>query len=102
MGVVLLHQFHDILPGSSIAWVHRDAERNYAASRSGRAVIIAGALAALAGAGGPQLSFNAAPHARDGVPALGAPVSPVAAMQAVKADRVGRRHPCWTTASSGS
>ena len=27
---VLLQQFHDILPGSSIAWVYRDAERNYA------------------------------------------------------------------------
>ena len=29
--LVLLQQFHDILPGSSIAWVHHDAERNYAA-----------------------------------------------------------------------
>ena len=29
--LVLLQQFHDILPGSSIAWVHSDAERNYAA-----------------------------------------------------------------------
>jgi len=27
---VLLQQFHDILPGSSIAWVHQEAERNYA------------------------------------------------------------------------
>ena len=27
---VLLHQFHDILPGSSIAWVHREAEKTYA------------------------------------------------------------------------
>ncbi|WP_033344983.1 alpha-mannosidase [Catenuloplanes japonicus] len=27
---VLLHQFHDILPGSSIAWVHREAEETYA------------------------------------------------------------------------
>lgn len=26
---VLLQQFHDILPGSSIAWVHREAEANY-------------------------------------------------------------------------
>ncbi|HMO11300.1 MAG TPA: alpha-mannosidase, partial [Actinotalea sp.] len=26
---VLLHQFHDILPGSSIAWVHREAEEGY-------------------------------------------------------------------------
>ncbi|NUT09114.1 MAG: alpha-mannosidase, partial [Nonomuraea sp.] len=28
---VLLHQFHDILPGSSIAWVHREARNTYAA-----------------------------------------------------------------------
>ncbi len=27
---VLLHQFHDILPGSSIAWVHREAADTYA------------------------------------------------------------------------
>ena len=27
---VLLQQFHDILPGSSIAWVHREAEATYA------------------------------------------------------------------------
>ncbi|WP_022872254.1 alpha-mannosidase [Nesterenkonia alba] len=27
---VLLHQFHDILPGSSIAWVHREARTTYA------------------------------------------------------------------------
>ena len=33
--LVLLQQFHDILPGSSIAWVHQDAERNYAAVASG-------------------------------------------------------------------
>ncbi len=28
--IVLLHQFHDILPGSSIAWVHREARATYA------------------------------------------------------------------------
>ena len=27
---VLLQQFHDILPGTSIAWVHQEAEREYA------------------------------------------------------------------------
>ena len=27
---VLLHQFHDIIPGSSIAWVHDDTERDHA------------------------------------------------------------------------
>ena len=31
--VVLLQQFHDILPGSSIAWVHHEAERHYARGR---------------------------------------------------------------------
>ena len=31
VALVLLQQFHDILPGSSIAWVHREAERRYAA-----------------------------------------------------------------------
>ena len=30
---VLLQQFHDILPGTSIAWVHRQAEREYARGR---------------------------------------------------------------------
>jgi hypothetical protein len=34
--LVLLQQFHDILPGSSIAWVHQDAERNYAGHRGAR------------------------------------------------------------------
>ncbi|MCB1251781.1 MAG: hypothetical protein KDB39_00720, partial [Austwickia sp.] len=28
---VLTLQFHDILPGSSITWVHREAEETYAA-----------------------------------------------------------------------
>lgn len=30
---VLLHQFHDILPGTSIAWVHREARETYATIR---------------------------------------------------------------------
>ncbi len=48
---VLLHQFHDILPGSSIAWVHREAEAVYASVRAELEAIIAAALAALAGKG---------------------------------------------------
>lgn len=70
--LVLLQQFHDILPGSSIAWVHRDAERNYAAVAKRLEAIIAGALAALAGKGRKALTFNAGPHDRSGVAALGA------------------------------
>ncbi|NLU73756.1 alpha-mannosidase [Streptomyces sp. HNM0575] len=69
---VLLHQFHDILPGSSIAWVHREARETYARVRAELEEIVAGAQAALAGEGDEPLVFNAAPHARDGVPAGGA------------------------------
>ncbi|MFJ8045906.1 alpha-mannosidase [Kitasatospora sp. NPDC096147] len=66
---VLLHQFHDILPGSSIAWVHREAEATYAAVAAELTGIIEAALAALAGEGSTELVFNAAPHTRTGVPA---------------------------------
>lgn len=68
---VLLNQFHDILPGSSIAWVHREAERGYAQVAEELEEVIADSLRALAGEGGTALVANAAPHARDGVPALG-------------------------------
>ncbi|WP_269855098.1 alpha-mannosidase [Streptomyces sp. RPT161] len=71
---VLLHQFHDILPGSSIAWVHREAETTYAALAEELEGIIQDAQRALAGSGGSTLVFNAAPHTRSGVPAGGAAV----------------------------
>ncbi|HEU5487167.1 MAG TPA: glycoside hydrolase family 38 C-terminal domain-containing protein [Microlunatus sp.] len=69
--LLLLHQFHDILPGSSIAWVHHDAERNHAAITAGATEIVNAALAALTGAGEAEVAVNAGPHLRDGVPALG-------------------------------
>ncbi|MFB6715210.1 alpha-mannosidase [Streptomyces sp. NPDC056358] len=69
---VLLHQFHDILPGSSIAWVHREAEQVYAAVTAELRAITDAAQRALAGEGNLLVVFNAAPFARDGVPALGA------------------------------
>jgi alpha-mannosidase len=67
----LLMQFHDILPGSSIAWVHRQARETYAGLADRLEAIIGAALAALAGDGEAELIANAAPHARAGVPALG-------------------------------
>ncbi|MCR2826016.1 alpha-mannosidase [Microbacterium sp. zg.Y909] len=70
--LVLLQQFHDILPGTSIAWVHQEAERNYAAVAVELAEIIDAALRALAGDGDLRLHANAAPVAVGGVPALGA------------------------------
>ncbi|MFD9594517.1 alpha-mannosidase [Kitasatospora sp. NPDC059973] len=71
---VLLHQFHDILPGSSIAWVHREAEATYAALGEELEALIERAQQALAGdrAGGHELVFNGAPHTRSAAPAGGA------------------------------
>lgn len=82
--LVLLQQFHDILPGSSIAWVHQDAERNYQAIETALEAIIARAAAAALGPGERQFLLNAAPHDRNGVSALGAhepavPAEPVRA-----------------------
>ncbi|MFG2786030.1 alpha-mannosidase [Streptomyces sp. NPDC048419] len=59
---VLLHQFHDILPGSSIAWVHREAEAEYARVAGELEALTAEAIAALGG-GGPRV-FNTSPYAR--------------------------------------
>jgi alpha-mannosidase len=84
--LVLLQQFHDILPGSSIAWVHQDAERNYAAISAGLEALIAQAAAALLGEGTREFLLNAAPHSRDGVPALAA-AEPLVAGQPVKATK---------------
>ncbi|MGW7266008.1 alpha-mannosidase [Streptomyces sp. NPDC054842] len=69
---VLLHQFHDILPGSSIAWVHREARTTYERVAEELNEIIDAAQRALAGEGSAPLVFNSAPHTRDGVPAGGA------------------------------
>ncbi|MEU9232476.1 alpha-mannosidase [Streptomyces subrutilus] len=71
---VLLHQFHDILPGSSIAWVHREARETYRTVRAELEGITLAAQTALAGEGGQDLVFNCAPHARRGIPAGGAGV----------------------------
>ncbi|MFG1679630.1 alpha-mannosidase [Nonomuraea sp. NPDC049269] len=61
---VLLHQFHDILPGSSIAWVHREAEATYARVRTELEEIITAAVSAIAGDGEATWVCNAAPRPR--------------------------------------
>ncbi|MUL43645.1 alpha-mannosidase [Streptomonospora sp. PA3] len=84
---VLLNQFHDILPGSSIAWVHREAVRDYAEitaeleriADDARRVLAAGTAGGGHGGGGggggaqsgAVTVFNACPHERGGVPAMG-------------------------------
>jgi len=73
--LVLLQQFHDILPGTSIAWVHQEAERNYAAVAAELTEIVDAALRALSGDGDVPLHANAAPVALGAAPALGAAVA---------------------------
>ncbi|MCX4096879.1 alpha-mannosidase [Nocardia sp. alder85J] len=69
---VLLLQFHDILPGSSIAWVHREAAATYADVTAELTELIRRAQWTLGGeAPGPHL-FNPAPHAWSSIPAGGA------------------------------
>ncbi|HZD22068.1 MAG TPA: glycoside hydrolase family 38 C-terminal domain-containing protein, partial [Acidimicrobiia bacterium] len=78
--LVLLHQFHDILSGTSIAWVHREAAETYASIMAALEAIIASAQKALAGEGEPTdtgvVVFNAAPHDRAGVAAFSAGLRP--------------------------
>ncbi|GAA5152939.1 glycoside hydrolase family 38 C-terminal domain-containing protein [Pseudonocardia eucalypti] len=78
---VLLHQFHDILPGSSIAWVHRESRATYLRLFDELDAIVTAAQRALAGdPTGGEVVFNAAPHHRDGIPAHGArPAGPAPA-----------------------
>jgi alpha-mannosidase len=86
---VLLNQFHDILPGSSIHWVHREAEETYARLAVELEAIIERAQRALAGEGDATVVFNAAPHDRNGVRALGAAVKSGSHAPAVSVDREG-------------
>jgi alpha-mannosidase len=58
--------------------VHRDAEQAYAEVADVLNRVVATALTSLAGDGAERLAFNAAPHARAGVPALGAAAPEVA------------------------
>ncbi|MFI7891056.1 alpha-mannosidase [Streptomyces sp. CACIS-1.16CA] len=60
---VLLHQFHDILPGSSIAWVHREARDTYEEVRAELADMVADAVTSLGTAEG-LVALNSSPYDR--------------------------------------
>jgi len=68
---LLLHQFHDIIPGSSIHWVYQDTMADYAAIRATTDEIASTALAAIASRVGsaeaerPVLVANPLGWARD-------------------------------------
>jgi alpha-mannosidase len=72
---VLLQQFHDILPGSSIGWVHDQAVENYALVARSLEDVIGRSLAALAEGDGAGAVANASPYPVDGIAsgAIGVP-----------------------------
>ncbi|MFG3241906.1 alpha-mannosidase [Streptomyces sp. NPDC048157] len=88
---VLLHQFHDILPGSSIAWVHQEAEATYARIAGELEAVIGAAQRALAGAPeeGSAVVFNSAPHGQAGIAAGGAALAPRDPEPAVEIEELG-------------
>ena len=83
---ICLLQFHDILPGSSIAWVYDDAEAMYAAVIEEAEAIVAGALDRLSGSGTQTVRFNATPHGWAGVPPLGGALDPAPAGSPAQVD----------------
>ncbi|HET9127821.1 MAG TPA: glycoside hydrolase family 38 C-terminal domain-containing protein [Propionibacteriaceae bacterium] len=80
---LLLLQFHDILPGSSIAWVHQESEAAHAALTEDLRVLITSSLQALGGDAAGAAMANPSPFPVRGVPGLGigtpdSPARPVA------------------------
>ena len=61
---LLLNQFHDILPGSSIDWVYEDAERDLEAVLETARGLTTAAQSTLAGDGPNLAVFNVNSHAR--------------------------------------
>ena len=70
---VLLQQFHDIIPGSSIAWVYEDSESEHRQVIARLEEMIGDALDELSG--GTPVVANAATHARSEVVSVGADVA---------------------------
>ena len=91
--VILLNQFHDILPGSSIAEVYDVTKQEYAALEQEVSGLIRARLEALAGAGDGVTVFNTLGFARSDVVRLGQ-----LSAQALE-DGAGRRYPVQQTAA---
>jgi alpha-mannosidase len=68
---LLLNQFHDILPGSSIDWVYEDAERDLEHVTTRATDIGEAAMSAIVGSGEQLVAFNSTSHPRAEVVSLG-------------------------------
>ena len=69
---LMLNQFHDILPGSSIDWVYEEAERDLEHVTQRATEIGDAAMSAIAGSGDMLVAFNSTSHPRTQVASLGA------------------------------
>ena len=75
--LLLVNQFHDILPGSSIHWVYEDTAADHAEVLATAGRLVDDSLTALAaavdtsGVAEPAVAFNPTPYPRDGVPPMG-------------------------------
>jgi alpha-mannosidase len=67
---LLLNQFHDILPGSSIDWVYEEAERDLEHVTMRATDIGEAAMAAIVGSGEQLVAFNSTSHPRAEVVSL--------------------------------
>jgi alpha-mannosidase len=84
--LLLLHQFHDIIPGSGIHWVYDDTARDHARILEGTGRLIDDALARLvdgidtSSAARPVVVFNSLSHPRRELVAVEAPAAVTAAI----------------------
>ena len=86
---VLLHEFHDILPGTSIAWVHREAVAVLTGVVAAAEALSAAARQALAGSGEQEIVFRPVHTPVGGAGALGAAVrSEAVRSEAVRSEAV--------------
>jgi alpha-mannosidase len=86
----LVMEFHDVLPGTSIGWVHDEAvERLEAVVRSAQGIVDE-ALGVLAGSGSAILDATASPHGQPGVPALGSALATQPAAATTASESHGR------------
>ncbi|GAC1509832.1 MAG: glycoside hydrolase family 38 C-terminal domain-containing protein [Candidatus Dormibacteraceae bacterium] len=67
---LLLNQFHDILPGSSIDWVYEEAERELEHVAERAHEIVDAAMSAIAGTGQQLVAFNSTSHPRSEIVSL--------------------------------
>ena len=68
---LLLNQFHDILPGSSIDWVYEEAERDLERVEERATQIGDGAMSATVNSGEQLVAFNSTSHPRSEIVTIG-------------------------------